>query len=291
MEKLIVLQNLQSNKHGGDTMKKLFFITFLFISLPLFSAPKKLTLNLDYPKPEFENAFIFDIQDRGIKNQYGVEVKHYAMIRNLTFDVFYHSPEGNEWINIGRTSLKGFLDGEKLGKVLNVSKYRYFAIKPAPQDENELKVYEKIKYQVAIQKANFQIWIRDINDKENLDPRPKHPAKNVYVMKRGEFPEDSDENIALRNFSSDPMVALAFFGYDKKRFEWVSFGALQALSGEGWKILDMRNNDLEDFDFVALVPGGGKKYTYSFSDERDDLRITVTDYFDMNNFFNEEEIR
>lgn len=268
-------------------MKKFLFVAFLVLSFPLFSAPRKI--NLDYDKPEFEGAFVFDIQGRGIKNQYGVEVTHYSMIQNLSFDVFYHQPELSEWKQMGRIHLKGFFASEKSEKLLNVTKYRYYAIKPAPQDENELKIYEKIKYQVAVQKSNFQIWIRDAKDKDDLDPRPKHPAKNAYVMKRGEFPEDSDENIALRNFSSDPMVAVAFFGYDKKRFEWISFGALQALSGQAWRILEMKNYDLDDFDFIALVTGGGKKYAYSFSDERDDLRITVTDFFDMNDFFKEEE--
>jgi hypothetical protein len=108
--------------------------------------------SLDYPKPAFDKPFIYVIDAFSAGGSYEDYVKLHndSTDSNITFNVYMHHPEKNEWIVYGTGSLKDRGDTDTIDSDIDdIDNYRYFAIE-STNDKNYQYTFYKSRNDLHI---------------------------------------------------------------------------------------------------------------------------------------------
>ena len=114
-------------------MKKTRFLILAALSACILNSCVSLG-SLDYPQPVFDKPFVYVIDSFKADGSFKDFIKLYntSTDSNISFFIYIHHPENQEWLMYGAGVLKGPGDRDTIRSGMkNIGRYRYFAIEPA----------------------------------------------------------------------------------------------------------------------------------------------------------------
>ena len=97
-----------------------------------------------------------------------------------------------------------------------------------------------------------------------------------------ELPRGANENIRMFNNSSQQVLNISIYGWDKKHYEWVKIAGVAAQTGQIkptiYRAEDNKKIHFKKFKYLSIAPIDGKMYDYIFREDHDDWEIDVSEH-------------
>lgn len=233
--------------------------------------------------PAFSDNSALMIDARTVSDKFGngskvvgfnVKIVNYSKYKSVQFEVFVHSPLTQQWESLGKETLPGFDADANFGKKFpDLGMYRYFAVVTKDTDKYDFKVEKGM--------AKIEILVYTKGSDMTHQPLPFHNAPNAYVFTSKKLPRGASENIRMTNSSSQQMLNIGVWGWDKKNYEWIKIASIVAQLGQQKPtVFETENKKIHfsKFDYFAIVAPNGKKYDYIFREDHNDWSIDASDH-------------
>lgn len=180
-----------------------------------------------------------------------------------------HVYDGNEWVEIGTASLNEF-DSIQLfrPRKIKFENKRFFAIEP--DDDN---IYSCRPY---IQRDDLYIEVRDKDSDPDMVAAPEFPySENAVFFQRKLIRGKFDENLKIRNSTTEKKVEFVVYAYHSKEKSWILYGTART-GGKNSLVKVSTDLDLGDYEYFAIYTENKNEYNYTAMADDDDLIITIT---------------